>query len=327
VATRPVPDGGWVRALVPATSANLGPGFDALGLALDWTEEVFVRLRPSGLRVTVVGGEGEVPADETNLVVRGARAALAAAGYPDAGLEVCQSRRLPVGRGLGSSAAAVVAGLIAVNRALGEPLPRDRLIDLATAIEGHPDNVAPALCGGLCVACRVDGPDGEPHVLTVRLPPPPGVVAVVAVPDQVLETRVARQVLPEQVPFRDAVANVQRACLLVASVAAGRTELLREATGDRLHQPYRAALLPALEACLEAARSAGALGAFLSGAGPSVVALVPGGRSEEARVAEALRVALAAHGGGRVRTVGLSARGAEAHPAPAPVLRGVRPGA
>lgn len=308
---------GWVRVTVPATAANLGPGFDTLGVALDWTEEVLLRLGEGELRIAVSGpGEESVPRDGTNLVARGAMAVLNAAGRSDLGIEVRQRLRVPVGRGLGSSAAAVVAGLVAANYLLGEPLSTSELIELGTAIEGHADNVAPALLGGFCVAC----PGGEPPagaVRAIRLPVPPGVAAVVAVPDEMLPTRVAREVLPGQVPFADAVANVQRACLLVAAVAAGRTDMLDEATRDRLHQPYRARLLPLLEEGLAAARRGGALGAFLSGAGPTLLALVSVGGAAEAAVQEAWRQLLIQQGGGTVRAVALSARGAVVQRVPA----------
>ncbi len=308
----------WVRILAPATTANLGPGFDALGLALDWTEEVFLRVLPDGGPLQVVApADAGVPCDEANLVVRGARAVLATAGRREAGLRVYLRARLPVGRGLGSSAAAVAAGLVGANFALGQPLSPARLVDLGAAIEGHPDNLAPAILGGFCVS-GVAAAGGAGGVLAVRLPVPPGVVAVAAVPDRALDTHTARHALPASVPFADAVANVQRACLLVAAMASGRMDVLDEATRDRLHEPYRAPLIPGLNEFLEAARANGALGAFLSGAGPTVLALVPGGGAAEARVAEAFRAILARRGGGRVRQVALSPRGAVAQVSAAP---------
>jgi homoserine kinase len=307
--------GQWVAVRAPATSANLGPGFDALGLALDWSEVAQCALAPEGVEVRVVGpGAEEVPADEHNLVVRGMRAVLREAGAGDLGVRVRLQLHLPVGRGLGSSAAAVAAGVVAANRLLGEPLGRERLVELATAIEGHPDNVAPAILGGFCAACAAGGG----RVWALRLPPPAGVVAVVAVPRRTLSTREARAVLPAAVPFADAVANVQRACLLVAAVATGRLEALAVATEDRLHQPYRAPLVPGLAECLGAARQAGALGAFLSGAGPAVLALAPADGPVARRVAEAMAGPLQEHGGGEVRTVALAGRGARAEPCAPP---------
>ena len=304
--------GSWVVAAAPATSANLGPGFDALGLALDWSEVLHCALEPEGCDVQATGpGAEQVPHDETNLAVRAVRAVCAAAGLGVVGVRLRLSLVLPVGRGLGSSAAAVAAGLVAGNHLLGEPLPMERLLSIATAIEGHPDNVAPALLGGFCAACVTgDRPTADgPRVLTVHLPPPE-VSAVVAIPRRPLPTHVARQALPEQVPFQDAVANVQRTALLVAAVAAGRTDVLAEATLDRLHQPYRAALVAGLAEALQAARDAGALGAFLSGAGPSVLALVPRTGSVAGAVEAALRQALPVMGGGEVRRLEMAPRGA-----------------
>jgi len=307
----------WITVRAPATTANLGPGFDTLGLALDWHEVVHCALSAAGLDVQVSGRGAEfIPRDGTNLVVRGARAVLEAAGQPRLGLRIRLELRLPVGRGLGSSAAAVAAGAVAANTLLGAPFHPERLVELAAAVEGHPDNVAPAILGGLCAACAVSGE--RPRVWALRLPPPPGLAAVVAIPDRVLATHVARAALPAQVPFADAVANLQRACLLVAAMATGRLDALAEATLDRLHQPYRARLVPGLEACLAAARASGALGAFLSGAGPCVLALVPEAGDTAAAVAAALRLELQAHGGGEVRRLALAAAGAAPDPAAGP---------
>lgn len=296
-----------VRA--PATTANLGPGFDALGMALDWYEEAECALSTDGWVVRVSGpGAGAVPRGPDNLAARGARAVLAAAGRPHAALRIALRLSVPVGRGLGSSAAAVAAGVVAADALLGAGLPPEELVRLATEVEGHPDNVAPAILGGLCASCVAAG---GARVLSVRLPPPPGLEALAAIPDPVLRTAVARSVLPAAVPFADAVANVQRACLLVAGLAAGRTDVLAEATCDRLHQPYRAPLVPGLLGCLDAVRAAGAPGVFLSGAGPSILALVPAGPSPVGAAVEGiLHDHLRAHGGGAVRRLGLAARGA-----------------
>ncbi len=306
----------WVAASAPATSANLGPGFDALGLALDWRESVYCALERSGLDVGVSGpGAGQVPRNEANLAVRAARAVLTAAGMPRLGLRLRQRLALPVGRGLGSSAAAVAAGLVGANRLLGDPLTQDELLALGTCIEGHPDNVAPALLGGFCAACvAAEGAAGaQRRVLAVRLEPP-ALAAIVAIPDRPLPTHLARQALPHQVAFGDAVANVQRVALLVAAVAAGRMDVLGEATVDRLHQPYRASLVPGLGACIQGALAAGALGAFLSGAGPSVLALVPRDGPDAEVVARALGSGVRGMGGGLVRRLELSARGAWVEP-------------
>lgn len=310
--------GQWVSVRAPATSANLGPGFDSLGLALDWSEVVCCALAREGLEVRVLGrGADHVPRDEGNLVVRGIRAVLRELGVGTVGVRAQLSLALPVGRGLGSSAAAVAAGVVGANALLGGRLPPEHLVDLAAAVEGHPDNVAPAILGGFCAACPVASTaSGGRRVWALRLSPPAGVAAVVAIPRRVLPTHVARQALPFTVPFADAVANVQRTALLVAAVATGRLEALAEATVDRLHQPYRARLVPGLEECMAAARAAGALGAFLSGAGPSVLALVPTDEAVGRRVAAAMQGPLEGAGGGEVRLVRLAEQGAWAEPIP-----------
>lgn len=303
--------GGWVTVRVPATTANLGPGFDALGLALELREEAECSLSSRGWEVEVSGpGAAGVPRGEGNLVARGAAAVLAAAGRPGLALRIRLRLAVPVGRGLGSSAAAVAAGVAAADALLGAPLGPERLVALAAAVEGHPDNVAPAILGGFCVSCPVA--DG---VHTVRFDPPAGLEALAAIPAAPLSTAEARAALPAAVPFGDAVANVQRACLLVAAVAAGRPALLAEAAADRLHQPYRAALVPGLLRCLAEARVAGACGAFLSGAGPTVLALVPSGGG--AAVEAVLRAHLDRAGGGEVRRLGLARDGARVAPGPA----------
>ncbi len=307
----------WVLARAPATTANLGPGFDTLGMALGWDEELRAALAPSGVHLVVPAHvSSQVPAGAENLVARAAQAALRAAGAGGFGLRLRLGARLPVGRGLGSSAAAVAVGLVAANALLGNPLRAQELLDLGAQIEGHPDNVAPALAGGLCVSCLVQGEQAV-RVVTVRLDPPRALEALVAVPDRPLATHEARRVLPALVPLGDAVANVQRASLLVAAVATGRLELLAEATRDRLHQRYRGRLLPGLEAALAGALEGGALGAFLSGAGPSVLALVPSGQDCPG-VRAALEHYLVQEGGGRILRLALASDGASAAPCPPP---------
>lgn len=284
-----------IRVRVPASSANLGPGFDSLGLALGLYDEVVGTLAPSD-RVEAEGGG--VPTDGRNLVLRAARLAL-----PGACFHLRLRLSIPVGRGLGSSAAAVVGGLVAARALAGGAVDPDELLPLAAAIEGHPDNVAPALFGGLCAVCPVGasagGPDApgrpqEPRIIAVRLDPP-RLHVIACIPDRPLPTAQARQVLPRQVSFGDAVANVQRVALLVAAIATGRWEALDEATRDRLHEPYRAPLVPGLEAALAAARNAGALAAFLSGSGPTVLALTDE-RAAAGRIASVLQSAFAQHG-------------------------------
>ncbi len=261
-----------VRVRVPATSANLGPGFDALGLALGLHDDLDVRaLGSSEVRVEVEGeGAGEVPADERHLVVRALRAALDHVGAPQTGLHLMCRNRVPHGRGLGSSAAAVVAGLLAARGLVGDPdvLGDDDVLALATELEGHPDNAAPALLGGCTLAWSAEA-DGA--VRAVRLPVHADVVPVAVVPPQHLSTHAARGVLPAQVPHADAAWQAGRAGLLVEALGR-RPDLLLDATGDRLHQDYRRPVMPESLALVDALRARG-VAAVVSGAGPTVLAL------------------------------------------------------
>jgi homoserine kinase len=293
-----------VRVRVPATSANLGPGFDALGLALALYNEVTLE---EADRVSVaVEGEGSGRLDEgaKNVVARGVALAFEVAGRAFPGARVRCVNRIPLSRGLGSSAAAWVGGLVAANALMGEPLDRDALLDAATRAEGHPDNVAAAILGGLAVSCA-DGP----RVTAVSLPVPREIEWVVLVPETESSTREARAVLPESVPRADAIFNVQRVSLLLAALGAGRTDLLAQAMQDRLHQPYRLRLFPWMEAVATAGREAGALGCVLSGAGPSMIAAARPRAGES--VVRAMERALRGAGiGGRVLHLPVAATGA-----------------
>jgi homoserine kinase len=273
---------------VPATTTNLGPGFDALGLALQLYNRVTVE-RAETLTVEVSGeGARSIPRDLRNLVYRAATRCLAEAGEEPGPLRIRLENAIPVGRGLGSSAAAIVGGIIAANALADSSLPANRLLRLALELEGHPDNVTPALLGGFQATCAVEG-----EVLHQRLPLPAGLQAVLAIPDRELSTEKSRAALPAFVPRRDAVFNVGRVALLVASLATGHLDALGTAMEDRLHQPYRAPLMPGFEAAVEAARASGAVGACLSGAGTTVLAFAAAG---EAAIAEAMRAAFAVHG-------------------------------
>src|SRR3990172_2149648 len=210
-----------VRVRVPATSANLGPGFDALGLALALHNEIVLE---ESDRVTVaVDGEGagQLDTGADNVVCRGVRMAFEAAGRPFRGASIRCVNRIPLSRGLGSSAAAWVGGLVGANALLGEPLARDAVLALAAKAEGHPDNVAAAILGGLTVSCSA----GD-RVAAVSLTVPADLRWVVLVPDMEASTREARAVLPDSVPRADAVFNVQRVSLLLAALGAGRADLL-----------------------------------------------------------------------------------------------------
>ena len=304
--------GGGVRVRVPATSANLGPGFDALGLALDLFEEVHLRRldpreagSPPRPRITVRGhGAGSLPADESLYAYQGAVAVYRRLGRSTPPLDLVLENRIPRSGGLGGSAAAVVAGAYAANALEGRPLPPPALLEIATILEGHPDNAAAALYGGLVIS--VQGRDG---VVAKRVPPPAGLSAVLVLPDRAISTKQARSgVLPRQVSLADAVFNLGRTALLVAAFQTGDWALLREAMADRLHQPARGRLYPALEPTIAAALDAGAHGAALSGSGSAIIALATTGHEA---IAEAMRSAAAAAGfPGSTAVVALSADGA-----------------
>jgi homoserine kinase len=261
---------GPVHVRVPATSANLGPGFDALGLALARYDDVTATVSASGFRVTVTGeGAGELPEGRDHLVLRAALAAFEALGAAPPGLAVECVNRIPQARGLGSSSAAIVAGVLLARELVdggSEALDDAGALRLAAELEGHPDNVAPCLLGGFTIAWRE--PDGA---RAVSLAPAPAVRPVLFVPDARGLTAAARAALPGTVPHADAARNAGRAALLVHALTV-EPALLLAATEDRLHQRYRAGGAPATFALLERLREAG-VAAVVSGAGPSVMAL------------------------------------------------------
>jgi len=291
---------GPVRVRVPATSANLGPGFDALGLALTLHDEVEVRVVPSGLHIDV-SGEGATDvtdAEEAHLVVRAMRAAFdgLGTGQPP-GIALRCVNRIPHGRGLGSSAAAIVAGVLAARALAGADAGPDEALPLANALEGHPDNVAPCLYGGLTIAWlsgagaseggaseggasdggaseggASEGGASEGRARAVRLEPAAGIKPVAIIAPAPVATDVARGLLPARVPHADAALNAGRAALLVAALTAWPDTLL-DATEDRLHQDYRAAAMPATRDLVTRLRATG-VPAVVSGAGPSVLAFL-----------------------------------------------------
>ncbi|WP_456846318.1 homoserine kinase [Cellulomonas sp. P5_C6] len=258
-----------VRVRVPATSANLGPGFDAFGIALGLYDELEVRaLGSPGVRVEVTGeGAGQVPDDEQHLVVSSLRAALDLVGASQTGLHLVCHNRIPHGRGLGSSAGAVVAGIVAARGLIAEPdaLSDDVALDLAARIEGHPDNAAPAVLGGATLAWRDD------RFRAVDLAVHDDVALLAIVPPHHLSTKAARGVLPATVPHADAAFQAGRAALLVEALGR-RPDLLLAATQDRLHQEYRRPVMPGSLALVDVLRAQG-VAAVVSGAGPTVLVL------------------------------------------------------
>ncbi len=289
---------------VPATTANLGSGFDCLGLALAWYNTLTAEPAPA-LELSI-GGEGEasLPRDARNLVVRAMQRACEAMRKPLPNVRLDMQNQIPLARGLGSSAAAVIGGLMAANFFYEGPLSHDDLLRLATQMEGHPDNVAPALLGGLCVVSM-----DRRKPIAVKIDWPPMLRCIVFVPDTKLSTAKARAVLPKSVPRDDAVFNTGRAALWVAAITQQRFDLLALATQDRLHQPYRAKLIAGFDEMISAAMQAGARGAFLSGAGSSIAALADDAYE---KIAEAMqRAADEAGQSGRVLKLGADQQGAK----------------
>ena len=278
-----------ITVAAPATSANMGPGFDCLGIALDIWNTVTVEVGGRGFEISGEGA-GELPADESNLVLQSIARVFEEAGERMPQLGVRCRNDIPTTRGLGSSSAALVAGLTIGNRLCGDPFDRDDLLQLAASIEGHPDNVAPAIFGGMRIAVTRDAPaitihDDDyayntnapittaPRVVAAPVPVPDELSAVLYIPDSPMPTEEARGLLKPEVSRADAVFNIGRSALLVQAMATGDLSNLAIATDDRLHQPARRAIFFPMYNIIRAAVNAGALGAFLSGAGSTILAL------------------------------------------------------
>ena len=259
-----------VTVRVPATTSNMGPGFDCLGMALDIWNVVQVEVGSSGFEISGEGSDS-LPRDRSNLVYKSFCLAFAQSNQPVPRVSVVCRNEIPLGRGLGSSSAAVVGGLMAGNEICGGDLSRERIMELASTTEGHPDNVAPALLGGCQIVVREDD-----RLVTASVPVPGDLRAVLFIPDFAMPTEEARKLLPRKLDRQDAVYNMGRVALLVRAFSTGDMTELAAATGDRLHQPARQKLFPAMKNIFRAALGAGALGVFLSGAGSSVLALTAG---------------------------------------------------
>ncbi|MDD3243733.1 MAG: homoserine kinase [Eubacteriales bacterium] len=262
-----------VKIRVPATSANLGPGFDCLGLAVTLYNELTAE--PWDCVCIEAHGEGAafIPTGESNLTYRSWCAAYERAGRTPEPVKLVQHNCLPLSRGLGSSAAGIVAGVLAANQMMGEPLSMAQMLDVATRMEGHPDNVAPCLLGGLTASMMA----GE-HVFTQRAQVHESWRFAAMVPNFVLSTQKARAVLPAQYAKADAVGNIGRAVLMYAALQSGDADMLGAASADAIHQPYRSALIPGWDEVLRTARACGAAAVFLSGAGPTVMSVYRAGQ-------------------------------------------------
>jgi len=256
-----------IKIQIPATSANLGAGFDALGLALTYYN--YVEMEESDTIDIKSLDSVDVPTDEKNLIYISAKDLFNVCGKDIKGLKIRQTNNIPMARGMGSSSACIVAGLVGANELLGNPLTADDLVDLASQIEGHPDNTAPALLGGIVTAVF----DGK-KVHWVKQEVYTKLKFVTIVPDFELKTDSTRGCLPEQVSHKDAVYNLSRAALFSSSLLTGKFENLRTAVHDKLHQPYRMGLIPNAREIFDIAYNHGAYAAYISGAGPTIMAIV-----------------------------------------------------
>lgn len=278
---------------VPATTANLGPGFDCLGLALNLRNQIrFTRsgqdlpydVHSTDYAITVSGIDaGKIPLDSSNLAIQAAESIFQRIGCRPMKLVMEMVNSIPVGSGLGSSSSAIIAGLSGAHALYGEPIEREDILGIAVAMEGHPDNVAPAMMGGLVLGVLPD-PVSGPSELIVHRWDPPNLSAVVVLPDFHLLTSEARAVLPLTISRADAIFNTSRLGLLIHALTGGDTGLLQVAMSDRLHQNYRLRIIPGAQAALTAAYQAGASGVALSGAGPSLIAFTTGDGRSIARV-------------------------------------------
>lgn len=256
-----------IYVTVPGTSANLGPGFDCLGIALTIYNQFSFTPIESGIEWDRCNTEYQ---NEQNLVYRGMKKTWETLGISPLGVRISIDEKIPISRGLGSSAACLVAGVVGANEMVGSPLSKEEVFHLASSLEGHPDNVAPAVFGGMMVSAK-----WEDRFVAQPISIASGLQFYGIVPDFQLSTEEARKVLPETIPYWDGVSSVGKTALLIAALANGEFSLLRNSLDDLLHQPYRSQLIPAFHNILEASKESGDYGAFLSGAGPTIMAIAP----------------------------------------------------
>ena len=278
------------RVRVPASTANLGPGFDTLGVALQLYLYLEVEIIPTGLSVELTGeGAEKLPENSDNLIYRTMKSLFDKAGFEPPGLKLQVHNQIPLQKGLGSSAAAIVSGLVAANELCGLPYSRDELLSMAVELEGHADNVTPALFGGLTISYL--GQNGKVGCRKVTLSEK--IRLVLVIPEICLSTSKARTVLPKEVPLEDAVFNVQKTAILIEALRTGNFNLLGEAMQDRLHQPYRKKLVPQVEKVFSAGLDAGACGVVFSGSGPTIAAFC---QNREDEIGKAMKKAFEMQG-------------------------------
>ncbi|GFN34933.1 homoserine kinase [Tepidimicrobium xylanilyticum] len=255
-----------IRVKVPATSANIGPGFDALGIALNLHNSFSFEEIPEGLEI--IGCDDRYK-NKNNLVYTSMLKTLDKIGYKVKGIKITMDTNIPVSRGLGSSAACILGGVMGANGLAGSPLSKDEILNIATEMEGHPDNIAPALYGGMVVSVMEMGKVYFDKVNVVK-----GMKFVALIPDFTISTKKARSVLPTAVPYDHAVYNVGRVSILISALSNGRFDLLEYAVEDRLHQPYRGKLIPYFKDIIHVSKRLGAYGTYLSGAGPTIIGII-----------------------------------------------------
>ncbi len=260
-----------IRVRVPATSANMGSGFDTLGVALNLYSKLEIEETSGGLEIITLNNSGNVQNDKTNLVYRAMDHIFREVGYSPKGLKIKQDSAIPMTRGLGSSSACIVGGMLAANALSGRKLSYSEIMDLAVEMEGHPDNAAPALYGGFCVSAR---DCGKVYVKSIKLKN--DLKFAVMIPDFFVATRKSRGVLPETVSLKDAAFNISRASMLQAALTSGDYDLLRIGAEDRLHQPYRKSYIDGFDHIFEHTYKIGAKATYLSGSGPTIMSILTG---------------------------------------------------
>jgi homoserine kinase len=270
-------DSDMVQVRIPASSANLGPGFDCIGVALNLYTEVSMGFIEKGLIIEASGEDyKEIETTENNLVYKAAKIIFEKTETHYKGLKIEIKNGIPIGSGLGSSAAAIIGGMLAANELAGGILTHKEILNLAASMEGHADNVGPALNGGLNVTVF----DGV-NTYYVKKELENDLTFIAFTPKKVLKTEIARNILPPKIDFKDAVFNTGRSSLLTAALFSGRYDLLKIASQDMLHQKYRSKLIPEMYACFEKSLEAGAYSAFLSGAGPTIMAICPEDKADK----------------------------------------------
>ena len=268
-----------LKIRVPASTANLGSGFDSLGIALNLYNYIEIGVAP-GCDISSADGS-EVPTGEDNLIYLSAKKVYEKAGLPFRGLKIIEENNVPFARGLGSSSTCIAAGVLGANEILGRPFTKDELLDIAAEIEGHPDNVSPALLGGF----TANAMDGN-KVRYVKAEVSEKLVFAAFVPPFELKTADARAVMPKEVSVKDSVFNLSRSALITASFLSGKYENLKTGCEDKLHQPYRLPLIPGGEKIIEKSYENGALAAYISGAGSTMMAIFDCGNEKTEEIAK-----------------------------------------